>query len=254
MKQYQKGFEIKNQAKDNMEGKYSGAIRIFLFSFLISGFVRLSINSVCNATMNSVFVMTGSPDAARTISYVFDLLLFLANVILGVMNAGITLYFLKTACGQPAFLRDLFYGFQTDSKKFLLVSGAMTLCQTLCLGPCQYIVQNYAETRDIKWIIYALAALAAGLCVYIPISLGITLSFYLALDFPEKTGKETLALCWHVMKGQRMRLFLLELGFLPLMLLCILSFGIGFLWLQPYMQMTHTCFFLGLMNPRKVSS
>ena len=100
----------------------------------------------------------------------------------------------------------------------------------------------------------ALAALAAGLCVYIPISLGITLSFYLALDFPEKTGKETLALCWHVMKGQRMRLFLLELGFLPLMLLCILSFGIGFLWLQPYMQMTHTCFFLDLMNPRKVSS
>ena len=56
------------------------------------------------------------------------------------------------------------------------------------------------------------------------------------------------------MKGQRMRLFLLELGFLPLMLLCILSFGIGFLWLQPYMQMTHTCFFLDLMNPRKVSS
>ena len=54
------------------------------------------------------------------------------------------------------------------------------------------------------------------------------------------------------MKGNRKRLFLLELSFLPLMLLCILSFGIGFLWLEPYMQMTYTHFFLDLMNPREV--
>ena len=49
-----------------------------------------------------------------------------------------------------------------------------------------------------------------------------------------------------------MRLFLLELGFLPPMLLCVLSLGIGFLWLEPYMQMTYTYFFLDLMNHREV--
>ena len=80
--------------------------------------------------------------------------------------------------------------------------------------------------------------------------MGIGLSFYLMLDFPQNSGKETLSLCWRLMKGHRSRLFLLELGFLPLMLLCILSFGIGFLWLQPYMQMTYACFFLDLMNPK----
>ncbi len=53
-----------------------------------------------------------------------------------------------------------------------------------------------------------------------------------------------------MMKGHKRRLFRLELSFLPLMLLCVLSFGIGFLWLNPYMQMTYTCFFLDLMNPR----
>lgn len=250
MKQYKKNFEIKNMAKDKMESRYSGAILITFLSSLISGMVRLSVNSVCSTTMNTVYAMTGSAAAVTAVSVLFDALLLGAGILLGVMNAGIALYFLNLACGQPAFLRDLFYGFRTDSRKFLVISAALVLCQTICLWPGQYLSQNYFSTREFKWIFFALAATAAGLCIYVPISLGIGLSFYLMLDFPQNSGKETLSLCWRLMKGQRSRLFLLELGFLPLMLLCILSLGIGFLWLEPYMQMTYACFFLDLMNPK----
>ena len=73
-------------------------------------------------------------------------------------------------------------------------------------------------------------------------------------DFPQKSGKEILILCWRLMKGKKLRLLYLEFSFLPLLLLSILSFGIGLLWLQPYMQMTYTFFFLDLMNPRRASS
>ncbi len=250
MKQYKKNFEIKNMAKDKMESKYGGAILITFLSTLISGMVRLSINSVCGSTMNTVYAMTGSDGAAAAVSFVFDALLLGAGILLGVMNAGIALYFLNLACGQPASLRDLFYGFRTDSKKFLVISSAMVLCQTVCLWPGQYLSQHYFSTRESTWILYALAATAVGLCIYVPISLGISLSFFLMLDFPQNSGKETLALCWRRMKGHRGRLFQLELGFLPLMLLCVLSFGIGFLWLEPFMQMTYACFFLDLMNPK----
>lgn len=251
MKQYKKSFELKNTAKDKLEGKYSGSILIILLSALISGMVRLSINSVCSTTMNTVYAMTGSAGAATAISFLFDALLLGAGIILGVMNAGITLYFLNLACGQPAAIRDLFYGFKTDSRQFLVISTAMMLCQAVCLWPGQYLGQNFLTTQDVKWLLYALAAVAVGCCFYVPVSLGIAMSFYLMLDFPQKSGKDTLTLCWRIMKGQRKRLFALELGFLPLMLLCILSFGIGFLWLEPYMQMTYTCFFLDLMNPRE---
>ena len=250
MDQYKKGFELKNMAKDKLESKYGGAILIIFISALISGMVRLSVNSVCSATMNSVYAMTGSEGAATAVSLFFDAVLLLANIILGVMNLGITLYFLNLACGQPALVRDLFYGFKTDSRRVLAVSAAMVLCRTLCLSPGQYLSQNFLAYREISWLLYALAATAIGLCLYVPVSLGISLSFYLLLDFPQNSGRETLALCWRIMKGHRGRLFALELGFLPLMLLCILSFGIGFLWLEPYMQMTYTCFFLDLMNPK----
>ncbi len=226
MKQYKKNYELKNAARDRLEGKYKGAISIMFLSFVISWFARLVVNSVANSTMRSV-----------------------ANILLGVMNAGIALYFLNIACGQQPFTRDLFYGFKNDSKKALVVSAAVTLCNTVCLGPEQYLSQNLLNTRDAKWMLPALLATAVGLCVYVPISLGLAMSFFLMLDFPEKSGKETLKLCWRLMKGNRKRLFLLELSFLPLMLLCLLSFGIGFLWLEPFMQMTYTYFFLDLMNP-----
>ena len=43
-------------------------------------------------------------------------------------------------------------------------------------------------------------------------------------------------------------LFCLQMSFLPLGFLCLLSFGIGTLWLVPYMNMTQTLYFLDLMQ------
>lgn len=249
MLQYKKRQELKNRAKDTLEGKYGSTISILLLNFVISWMVRFSIDITGSNTANSVYARTGSETAAQVTFLLFDLLLLLATVILGVMNAGITFYFLKLACGQPFSVRDLFYGYKTDSRKILTITAALALCETLCLGPCQYLAQNYLSSWDTKWLLYSLIALAVGLCIYVPVYLGIALSFYLMFDFPQKSGKEVLRLCWHLMKGKRMRLFCLDLSFLPLMLLCVLSFGIGFLWLQPYMQMTYTFFFLDMMNP-----
>lgn len=251
MKRYKQNYEIKNIAKDRLEGRYGGAILIFLLYFAISQLAQMVINSVANRTMGSVYAMTGSTDAATAVSVLFEVLLVGASILLGVMNAGISLYFLSIACGGQPITKDLFYGFKNDSKKFLVVSAAVVLCQSLCLGPGQRLSQHFLNTRDGKWVLPALIATVVGTCIYVPVSLGISLSFYLTLDFPQNSGRETLKLCWRLMKGNRKRLFLLELSFLPLMLLCILSFGIGFLWLQPYMQMCYTYFFLDLMNPRE---
>ena len=249
MKQYMKNYELKNLAKDRLEGRYVGAIRILCLSYLISWLTRLIIHNVAGNTMASVYSMTGSQNAATAISILFEGVLLFAGILLGVMNAGISLYFLRIASGQQPLVKDLFYGFKNDSKKALGISAALSFCQAVCLWPAQYLFQNFLGTREARWIGYGLVAMAIGLCLYVPVSLGISMSFYLMLDFPQNSGQETLMLCWRLMKGNRKRLFLLELGFLPLLLLCILSFGMGFLWLEPYMQMTYTCFFLDMMNP-----
>lgn len=252
MKQYKKSYELKNSAKDRLEGKYVSIIGILMLCTLIGWIVRFSINTIGNSTLYGVYARTGSDLSATVVSVVFELLLLFADVMLGVMNAGVTLCFLKIACGQPFSVRDLFYGYRTDSKKILLITAVLVIWQALCLFPFQYLLQNFLNTGESEWILYTLLALAAGLAVYIPVSLGISLSFYLMFDFPKNSGKETLFLCRRLMKGHKKQLFLLELSFLPLMLLCILSLGIGFLWLQPYMQMTYTYFYLDMVNPATV--
>ena len=249
MRQYKRTFELKNAAKDKLDGKYGGAILIILLSSLISGTVTLLINTIASSTGESVYYSTNSMAAANVVYFIFDVILIAADILCAVLNAGITLYFLNMACNQPFSISDLFYGFKHDSKKVLTIASALILCQVIFLWPGQYLAQHGLSTGESKWFWYAAAAMIIGLCAYVPVSLGIALSFYLMFDFPQNSGKETLALCWRIMKGQRLRLFYLQLSFLPLMLLCVLSFGIGFLWLEPYMQLTYTYFFLDLMNP-----
>lgn len=249
MTRYKQNFELKNAAKDKLDGKYTGAVLILVLSSLISNTVNLLIDSIGTATLDTIRQLSGAGAAYAIIFVVFNILLILADIICAVMDVGITLYFLNIACRRPLSVRDLFYGFQNDSKKSLIIAVAIVLCRLACLMPFQYLVQTLLRTRELKWLLYAGFALVIGLCIYVTVFLGIALSYYLMLDFPQISAKETLALSWRTMRGQRRRLFFLELSFLPLMLLCVLSFGIGFLWLKPYMQMTYACFFLDLMNP-----
>ena len=51
-----------------------------------------------------------------------------------------------------------------------------------------------------------------------------------------------------MMKGSKGRLFYIDLTFVPLMLLCVLTCGIGLLWLMPYMQATKANFYLDLVK------
>jgi uncharacterized membrane protein len=45
------------------------------------------------------------------------------------------------------------------------------------------------------------------------------------------------------MKGNKMQLFLLWLSFLGWVLCCIFTFGVGFLWLIPYMTVSMVNFY-----------
>lgn len=249
MTQYKQNFELKNAAKDKLDGKYTGAILILVLSSLISNIVTMLIDGIETATLGTVQRLSGAGAAYDIIFVVFTLLLVLAEIICAVMDVGTTLYFLNIACRRPFSIRNLFYGFQNDSKRSLTITVAVVLCRLACLLPFQHLALTLIRTRELKWLLYAVIALVIGLCIYVTVFLGIALSYYLMLDFPQISAKETLALSWRTMRGQRRRLFFLEMSFLPLMFLCVLSFGIGFLWLGPYMQMTYTCFFLDLMNP-----
>ena len=71
MKQYMKNYELKNLAKDRLEGRYGGAIRVLCLSYLISWLTRLVINNVAGNTKASVYSLTNSRKAALSPSGLF---------------------------------------------------------------------------------------------------------------------------------------------------------------------------------------
>lgn len=60
---------------------------------------------------------------------------------------------------------------------------------------------------------------------------------------PEISAKEAMEMSMKMMDGNKFRLFCLRLSFIGWMLLGILTFGIGFLWIIPYMNAATAAFY-----------
>lgn len=245
MKQYKKSYELKNTAKDMLDGKYSPAMSVCLLSIIIQYIVTRSVERL--NFLPSPVSSSGFSIPAYAVSTVFYLAL---NWIFGVMQLGTALFFLNVACGRPYKLMDLFYGYRNDSSRALVVSGANTLLVAAYQLPCEYLLIQFQLTGDQGFLYAASAVAIVGLCILLPVAAGISLSFYLLLDFPDKPAGEVLSLSFRVMNGHKRRWMYMTLSFLPLAFLCVCSLNVGFFWLIPYMRMTYACFFLDVMNPK----
>ena len=69
------------------------------------------------------------------------------------------------------------------------------------------------------------------------------------LDYPDLSASDIVKRSVKIMKGKKLQLFYLQLSFLPLYLVAILSFGVGLLWVLPYRNTAFTLFYLDVMKP-----
>ncbi|MEE1244378.1 MAG: DUF975 family protein [Acutalibacteraceae bacterium] len=69
------------------------------------------------------------------------------------------------------------------------------------------------------------------------------LTDYILAENPELTTKEALELSKKMMYGHRFRLFCLEFSFIGWAFLCVLSLGIGLIWLLPYTEVAKAAFY-----------
>lgn len=66
---------------------------------------------------------------------------------------------------------------------------------------------------------------------------------YIMHDCPDLDASDCIHESRVMMKGYKWKLFCLDLSFIGWALLCILTLGIGFLWLQPYIEASHAKFY-----------
>lgn len=73
---------------------------------------------------------------------------------------------------------------------------------------------------------------------------------YIHAENPLIPAREVLAQSKEMMRGNRMRLFCLQISFIGWAFLCVLTCGIGYLWLLPYQEAANAAFYRDISNPR----
>ncbi len=75
---------------------------------------------------------------------------------------------------------------------------------------------------------------------------------YILAKHPELTASEAIARSKQIMEGNRFRLFCLQFSFIGWDLLCVLTLGIGNLWLTPYKQAATAAFYREISGTEQV--
>lgn len=257
MNQYQTISALKDTAKDKLTGKFGSAVlltfanstMLFSVNFIISMIISTIVMVIALVTTGDITNTSLSLEAAVIVFVIEYLLSLLCSVFAGVFNTGVALFFLNIASGRTAVLANLFYGFHFLFKKSLKLSAITVLANAICMLPYTFCSFMFTYVSG-SWGIYMGITLLLGTILYLPIQLSLSQAFFLLLDFPSRSAKELLQTSIRLMNGRKKQLFLIQLSFLPLMLLGALSFEIGNLWITPYVNMVMALYFLDIMKTK----
>ena len=150
----------------------------------------------------------------------------LALFIAGPMLVGISMFSLSLSRGENARLEQIFEGF----KNYGTVLGAYLLMVVLIL-------------------LWMLLLIIPGIIAAIAYSQ----TFYILAEDDAISSMDALKKSKEMMDGYKWKYFCLGLRFIGWALLCILTLGIGFLWLSPYIQISYAKFYEDLKNNQAVS-
>ena len=229
MIQYASRAQLKEKARDQMAGHYGNAILLSICRSLIVFSLSFAVSMPFTMILTVRTLMWGSAETSLAEYLLLTACTTLLSIFTGVFQTGITLFYLNTACSRPAVTANLFYGFKYLFKKSLGISAVLILLNTACTLPfdiCYFLLRSGKGFDAITMAILCIVLMVIGMCIYM----------------------ELMKLSFRIMKGHKWELFCLQMSFLPLGFLCLLSFGIGTLWLVPYMNMTQTLYFLDLMQ------
>ena len=140
-------------------------------------------------------------------------------LVLGHLAVGLSLWSLNLSRGKEANMENLFGGFKN------------------IISPL------------VAYLLMAVAIVFGFLFFIIPgivLALGLSQTFYILADDNKRDGFQALKDSWDMMKGHKTSYFVMHLRFFLLGLLCLLTLGIGFFFLAPYIAVAKANFYLAI--------
>lgn len=231
--------ECKLRARRQLCGKYG----FFIMVTLVLGMLNLLLSSLVD------FVFPSLQGTFNTILYLA--ISVLMNVIYYLLLTGSMLLCLNLCRGRRLKLDDLFFAFTRHPEPIAVYSVLQFLLQTVLYNAFIRVISLLWSREGFPAFLRALPFLFIGLLLFVWIQLGLSMVLYLYCDAPEKSFFSLLRESWQTMRGCRMRMLYLILSFWLAALLGVLSFGIGLLYVRPYLNISRTNFYLELCSSRR---
>lgn len=177
---------------------------------------RESLKGKWGLAVGTFFVYMLMIAAIQVMADFYPITSLLSLIISGPMAVGIAIFSMNISRNQDARLEQIFQGFNnfgTSLGAYLLMMLFVLLWTLLLIIPGIIAALSYAMT------------------------------FYIIADDDSIGAMEAIDKSKKMMDGYKWKFFCLGLRFIGWSLLCIVTLGIGFLWLIPYMQVSLAKFY-----------
>ena len=202
--------ELRAQARERLEGQWG--------TFVLMTFLMLVIQTILQIPgyIGSLLEVLSPENVLASLSFsnISNILSLLALP----LSWGLTVSLLRNHREESVDLENLFDGFR---------GGRYT--RVFC---AIFLVQLFT-------ILWTLLLIIPGIMK----AFSYALTPYILLDEPELTARQAITRSCEIMQGRRWKLFCLSLSFIGWGILSLLTFGIGFLWLVPYMNASVAAFY-----------
>lgn len=202
--------ELRAQARERLEGQWG--------TFVLMTFLMLVIQTILQIPgyIGSLLEILSPENVLASLSFsnISNILSLLALP----LSWGLTVSLLRNHREESVDLENLFDGFR---------GGRYT--RVFC---ALFLVNLFT-------FLWALLLIIPGIMK----AFSYALTPYILLDEPELSARQAITRSCEIMQGRRWKLFCLSLSFIGWGILSLLTFGIGFLWLAPYMNASIAAFY-----------
>ena len=228
--------ELKGMARQRLLGRYQVTMLAMLLSTIIPSFFLLPFNYLCSER-NTIAMQ----------AVLYYLAYFMITLIEMLLSCGVKRIHLLIARGQSVRVSDMFWVLKNRPDRILIGGCLLALITWIPQIPSFLFEMMPPEgLSDITVLAVAELISLAGSLVGFLITLPLYFIFWIYADDPDVDTRDAFRRSIALTQGVKWRLCLMELSFFGWMLLGTLSFGIGYLWIMPYMDQTFTNFYLEL--------
>jgi len=203
---------LRREARKALKGKWGSAVLLILVYALVTMVVPFGVEVVFSGGWEAWLYQETVPASASIVSMFVSFALIPLSVVLYWV-------FLDAYRNEPIRIAPLFTVYQNGKLALKLIGTSLLFGLFVFLWSLLLIIPGIIK------------------------SLSYSQTFFLLKDHPEYSALQAISESKKRMKGYKGKLFLLYLSFIGWGLLSILTFGIGFLWLVPYIYTSLAAFY-----------